>query len=369
MVKKISIVAVVVVVVAGAVFLFARDGSANKDDGLKTVVVAKGSIIDKALAVGRIDPKRQINVKSKLPGIIEKIHVEIGDKVNVGDALFTIAPDPTPLEFAETKRQLELAQVSFDNQKRELDRKNSLRDKQLISNQEWESQRSQYEESELRLKLAKERLALIETGHIETADRQVDNVIKSTVRGTVLTLAVEEGDPVVPLTTYQAGTDLMTIAYMEDLIFKGNVDEIDVGKLYEGMPVEIEIGALPNQKIKGTLTKISPKAHKEEGSTLFEVEIQITDARDMTLRAGYSANADIIITRKDSILVVPERLVKIADSVSTVEIKDSLGQVTTRKIKTGLSDGLNIEVSEGLKEGELVVERPPREIKAEVSVD
>ena len=365
MVKKLTIVVVVLVVVGGAVFLFARDGSAGKDEGLKTVAVAKGSIVDKALAVGKIDPKRQINVKSKLPGLIKKIHVEIGDRVSVGDPLFTIAPDPTPLEFAETKRQVQLAQVTFDNQKRELDRKNSLRDKQLISNQEWESQRSTYEEAELRLKLAKERLALIETGHIETAERQVDNVIKSTVHGTVLSVAVEEGDPVVPLTTYQAGTDLMTIAYMEDLIFKGNVDEIDVGKLHEGMPVEIEIGAIPNQKISGTLTKVSPKAHKEEGSTLFEVEIQITEAGDKVLRAGYSANADIIITKKDSILVVPERLVKIADSVSTVEIKDSVGLVTNRTIKTGLSDGINIEVLEGLKEGEQVVERPPKEITAD----
>lgn len=364
MVKKISIVAVVVLVVAGAVFLFARDGSASKDNDLKTVAVVKGSIIDKALAVGRIDPKRQINVKSKLPGLIKKIHVEIGDNVNVGDPLFTIAPDPTPLEYAETKRQVELAQVTFDNQKRDLDRKNSLRDKQLISNQEWEAQRSSYEEAELRLKLSKERLALIETGHIETSGRQVDNIIKSTVRGMVLTVAVEEGDPVVPLTTYQAGTDLMTIAYMEDLIFMGNVDEIDVGKLYEGMPVEIEIGAIPNQKISGTLTKVSPKAHKQEGSTLFEVEIQIKDIGDKTLRAGYSANANIIIARRDSILVLPERLVKITDSVSSVEVKDSLGQISTRTIKTGLSDGINLEVVEGLADGEKVVERPPKEITA-----
>lgn len=365
MVKKISIIGVIVVVVGGAVFLFARDGSAKKNDGLKTVAVAKGSIVDKALAVGRIDPKRQITVKSKLPGIIKKIHVEIGDKVHVGDALFTIAPDPTPLEYAEAKREVELEQVNFDNEKRDMDRKKSLQDKQLISNQEFETQRSQFDEAELRFKLAKEKLALIETGHTEDPDRGVDNVIKSTVNGTVLTLAVEEGDPVVPLTTYQAGTDLMTIAYMEDLIFKGNVDEIDVGKLHEGMPAEMEIGAIPNQKIKGLLTKISPKAHKEEGSTLFEVEIQITEAGDKTLRAGYSANANIIITRRDSILLIPERLVKTADSVSTVEVQDSVGTITTKKIKTGLSDGINIEVVEGLKNGEKIVERPPKEIKAD----
>ncbi len=365
MMKKISIIGIIVIVVGGAVFLFARDGSAKKDEGLKTVAVAKGTIVDKALAVGKIDPKRQINVKSKLPGLIKVIHVQVGDKVKVGDPLFTIAPDPTPIEFAETKRQVELAQVTFDNQKLEMDRKNSLRDKQLISNQEWESQKASFEEAELHLTLAKERLALIETGHIETSGRAVDNVIKSTVNGTVLTIAVEQGDPVVPLTTYQAGTDLMTIAYMEDLIFKGNVDEIDVGKLHEGMTADIEIGAIPNQKIKGTLTKVSPKAHKEEGSTLFEVEIQITEAGEKTLRAGYSANASIIINQKDSVLVVPERLVKVTDSVSTVEVKDSVGQIASRTVKTGLSDGINIEVTDGLQLGDSVIERPPKEIKAD----
>jgi HlyD family secretion protein len=363
--KKISIVGVVVVIVVAAIFLFARDGSAKKDDGLKTVAVVKGSIVDKALAVGKIDPKRQINVKSKLAGIIKRKNVEIGDRVSVGDPLFTIAPDPTPLEFAEAKREVELAQNTADNLKREYDRKVSLKDKQLISNQEFEDTRSQYDDAVLRLKLSGEKLALIETGHTEVADRKVDNVIKATVNGTVLAIMVEEGDPVVPLTTYQAGTDLMTIAYMEDLIFKGNVDEIDVGKLHEGMYAELEIGALPNKKVKGTLTKVSPKAHKEEGSTLFEVEVQITDTAVMALRAGYSANANIIITKKDSVLVVPERLVKVADSVSTVEIRDSVGQVTTKTIKTGLSDGINIEVLEGLKVGELLVERPPKEIKAD----
>ncbi len=111
------------------------------------------------------------------------------------------------------------------------------------------------------------------------------------------------------------------------------------------------------------MDKISPKAHKEEGSTLFDIEIKLTDVGKSFLRAGYSANADIIITKKDSILLVPERLVKMSDSASSVEIKDSLGVIADRKIKTGLSDGINLEIVEGLNEGELVVERPPKEIK------
>ncbi len=364
MVKKVFLLAFLVVVVGGVLF-FAIDGSAKKEDGLKTVPVERGDIIDKALAVGRIEPEHEIAVKSKISGIVKKVYVDIGDEVKVGDPLFDIAPDPTPLEYAEATRQVELADVSFANAKREFDRTQTLRDKQLISNQEYDRAKAVYDESELRMKLAKEKLSLIQSGQATVANLQVDNTIKAPKAGIVLSRLVEEGDPVVPLTSYQAGTELMTIAQMDNLIFKGNVDEIDVGKLRENMAVEIEVGALPNQKVSGNLRKISPKAHQQDGSTLFEVEIVLGEVSDAFLRAGYSANADIIITKKEGILLVPERLVKIEDSVATVEVQDTLGVVTPRTVKTGLSDGIRIEIAEGLQEGELLVERPPREITAD----
>jgi HlyD family secretion protein len=364
MVKKVLLIAFLLIIVGGVLF-FAIDGAAKKENGYKTVPVERGEIVDKALAVGRIEPKREISVKSKISGIVKKAYVEIGDKVKVGAPLFDIAPDPTPVEFAEAKRQVELYQVTFDNSKREFDRAKTLKDKQLISNQEYDRALADYDEAELRLKLSQEKLSLIESGRTEIADRTIDNVIKSPISGTVLSLLVEEGDPIVPLTSYQAGTDLMTLAQMDVLIFKGNVDEIDVGKLYEGMPVEIEIGALPNEKVSGVLTKISPKAHKEEGSTLFEVEITIGAVGKKFLRAGYSANADIVITKKEDILLIPERLVTMEDSMATVEVEDSTGVITSREVTTGLSNGIKIEIVEGLEEGELVVERPPKEITAD----
>jgi len=364
MIKKLFLYAFIAVLVGGVLF-FAIDGSAKKDDTLKTVAVERGDIIDKALAVGRIEPEKEIAVKSKISGIVKRRYVDIGEQVKVGDPLFDIAPDPTPLEFAEAKRQVELAQVTYDNAKREYDRTKTLKDKQLISNQEYDRGNATFEEAGLRLKLAKERLSLIQSGQAQVAGIEVDNTIKAPVSGTVLSVLVEEGDPVVPLTSYQAGTEMMTIAQMDNLLFKGNVDEIDVGKLREGMNVEIEIGALPNEKVNGTLTKISPKAHQQEGSTLFEVEIAIKEYSGKFLRAGYSANADIIITKKEDILLVPERLVTIEDSVATVEVQDTLGVITTRDVQTGLSDGIKIEITDGVSEGELLVERPPREITAD----
>lgn len=362
MLKKILITVAVLALVAVTVTILARNGSANKSNELKTVPVSRGTIIDKALAVGQIEPNQEIAVKSKIAGIVEEIYVDIGDRVKVGDPLFNVAPDPTPLEYTEAKRQVEIAQVSFDNVAREFKRTKSLQDKQLISHQEYEAKLAAYNESELRLSLAREKLALIESGKTRIADRNIDNVIKSTINGTVLELNVEEGDPVVPLTSFQAGTELMTLAYMENLVFKGNVDEIDIGKVHEGMEAEIEIGAVPGEIINGTVTRISPKAHKEEGTTLFEIEIEIVEGSKQFLRAGYSANANVIINKAEDILLAPERLVAVADSVSTVEVQDTLGVIDTVIVETGLSDGINIEVKTGLNEGDLLVERPPREI-------
>jgi HlyD family secretion protein len=356
---------VVVVGVLGAVLFFAIDGSAKKDEGLKTVAVTRGTITEKALAVGKIEPKNEISVKSKNGGIVRKIYAEVGTLVKIGDPLIDVQPDPTPVEYAEAKRQMELSQVSFDRSKSEYSRAVSLNEKQLISTQEFDRMRATYDEAELRLKMSTEKLALIESGRTEVANRKIDNIIKSPINGMILSRLVEEGDPVVPLTTYQAGTELMTLAYMENLIFKGNVDEIDVGKLHEGMKAEIEVGALSREKVTGTVLRISPKAHKEEGSTLFEIEIAIDDLGKTVLRAGYSANADIVIVKKDSVLMVPERLVKVEDSVSTIEVQDSLGVITPRKVKTGLSDGINIEITEGVVDSELVVERPPKEITSD----
>jgi HlyD family secretion protein len=364
MIKKV-LLSVAAIAIAALVLFFAMDGSASKQKAHKTFEAKRGTVVDKALATGQIEPKKEITVKSKIPGIVRRVYAEIGDKVEVGDPLFDIAPDPTPVEYAETKRQVEISQVSCDNARREYERYKKLHDKQLISYQEFENKQAAYEEAELRLKLAEEKLSLIESGRTNVADRPVSNIIKSPISGTVLSRLVEEGDPVVPLTSYQAGTELMTLAEMDDLIFKGSVDEIDVGKLSEGLPAEIEIGAIPDKKLDGKLTKISPKAHRDQGSTLFEVEIIIDDLESGFLRAGYSANADMIIARADSVVVVPERLVRIEDSVFSVEIQDTTGVISTREVKTGLSDGINIEIVEGVEPGEMLVERPPREITAD----
>lgn len=349
-------------VILVVILFFLFKGSGGNNSGITLVKVEKGEIVDKAIAIGNILPKNEIAVKSKISGIVRKIFVEMGDKVKKGARLIDISPSPTPLEYAEAKRNVELAEVDYENAKSEYQRAKELSQRNLISQQNFDAKSKRYKETKLRLDLATEKLSLIEKGKTQIADRKIESIITSPITGTVLQRKVEEGDPIVPLTSYQAGTELMTLAYMENLIFKGTVDEIDVGKLEEGMETVIKIGALPGEEIDGVLDKISPKAKKEENATLFDVEIKITQAGEKTLRAGYSANADIIINQKKDVLVIPERLIEFKGDTTYVEIKNSDGEITKKEIKTGLSDGINIEVKEGLEEGDEVVERPPKEI-------
>ena len=360
--KKVIIIGVAVIILAIFVFL-AFKGSGKKEQGNNAVKVEKGNIVDKALAIGRIEPKNQISVKSKISGIVKTVFVEMGDSVKQGDPLVEISPDPTPLEYAEAKRQVEIDSVNYDNLKKEYHRIKELLEKKLISQREFDEASRSESESELRLKLSQERLSLVERGKTNIAGRKVESIIRSPITGSVLERRVNVGDPVVPLTSYQPGTELFTLAFMEELMFKGTVDEIDVGKLKEGMPALLKIGALPNDTIQGILYKISPKARKEENATLFDVEIKIVQKGSSILRAGYSANADLIITKKDDILLIPERLVEFVEDTASVQLKDPSGKIEKKIIKTGLSDGLNIEVTEGLKEGDLLVEKPPKEIK------
>ena len=358
--KKILIVSFIIIAI-GITLYFIFGGTKNDKNGLKLIGVKKGSIVDKALAVGQIQPRKEIQIKSKISGIVKTLHVDVGQQVKAGDPLITVAPNPTPLEYAEAKRALQLSQVDFDNAQRIFKRAKEMYAKNLISRQEYETDEAQYSQSELKFKLAKEKLELLQKG--VTGNGKSENTIVAPIAGTVLEKLVNEGDPVVPLTSYQAGTPLMTLAPMDKLVFKGTVDEIDVGKLSEDMTAKLKIGALPKAKITGVLTKISPKAKKKDNTTLFDIEIDITDKGDAMLRAGFSANADIIINQKDSVLVIPERLLTFNGDSAFVEIRDSTGAIDTVNVQVGLSDGLNIEITKGLALGDSIVDRPPKEIE------
>ncbi len=361
--KKVIFSTVGVAVIVLIVFLLFGGSKKTEDDALAKVKVSRGTIVDKALAIGTIEPENEISIKSKISGVVKRIYADAGAYVKAGDPLLEVRPDPAPLELADAKRQVQLQEVQVDNLTKENVREEAMAKKRLISQKEFEDFQKTYQEAQLQLKMARERLALMESGKVKIENTEIESIVKSPITGYVLKKMVEVGDPVTPLTSYQEGTVLMKMANMEKLIFKGTVDEIDVGKLKEGMEVELKVGALPNERITGLLSKISLKAEKKENATVFPIEITVPKGENSVLRAGYSANAGIIIQKKDSVLTIPERTVTFRNDSSFVKVALAAGRDEERSIKTGLSDAINIEVISGLREGEEVLEKPVKQIE------
>lgn len=332
--------------------------------GITLVKVERGTITDKALATGQIVPLQEIQVKSQISGIVTQCFAEVGERVEAGQPLFAITPDPTPLELNEVERKVQIAEIVFAKAQADFDRSNALHREGISSKEAFESSEKAFDEAKIQLALARERLALTRDGKVIRARGGVDSIIRAPAAGTVLKRHVNPGDPIVPLTSYQAGTPLATLADMGTLLFKGTVDEIDVGKLSEGLPVRIRIGALPQAVVEGRLTRIAPKATEREGTTLFDVEAAITRAGKVTLRAGYSANAEVVIQEKANVLLIPERLITFTAGRASVELPAANPEQppVKRDITVGLSDGLKAEVVAGLAEGEQVVQRPPKKI-------
>ena len=219
-----------------------------------TVAVERGEIVDRALAVGRIEPLVEVSVKSQLAGVVRRMFKEPGQYVHRGEPLLEVQPNPTPIELVEARRAIELREIELQQLDRRRDRLAALRDQGLASEEEFEDADYSFSEVSLQLQIARERLALLSEGRVTIGDEAVEAVIQSPIQGFILEKMVEIGDPVVPLTTFQEGTVLMTMAEMDELLFRGTVDEIDVGRLTEGMPVEVTIGALPDARVEGRLT-------------------------------------------------------------------------------------------------------------------
>ena len=359
--RRLVWIVVAIVVVAGAAVggtVLKRNGKAKH--AAPVVKVERGSVVEKALAVGSIVPRDEISVKARVSGVVKRVYREPGQIVEAGAPLLEIQPDPTPLELADARRRIDLDGITLRNAEKELNRTRDLLTRGMVADREFEAADKAFETAQMQVAADRERLQLLEKGSVSIAGREIEAIVRAPIAGAILEKNVNLGDPVVPLTSYQEGTVLMTMANMDSLIFKGTVDEIDVGKLAVGMPVEVKIGALPGQTVPGRLARISLKAREENNTRMFPVEIAIEGTGVPLLRAGYSANADIIIRRADGVLTLPERVVHSANDSTWVEIAGAAGARGRTPITTGLSDAIRIEVTTGLTEGQEVMEKPEK---------
>ena len=353
-----------VLIICTAALFAGCSGGDEGADTVKTVKVERRTITEKALAVGTLEPTNEISVKSKVSGVVKKIFIETGDYVEAGSPLIEIKPDPTPLELAEAKRNVEMSRIAFENSQQQIKRNKELVGKKLVSQKEYEDALRDYRENELKVRMAQEKLELIEKGRVSIAGAKIESIIKAPISGYVLDKEIDIGDPVVPLSSYQAGTVLMTMADMSNLIFKGDVDEIDVGKLREGMEVSIDVGAIPGEEdVVGALKKISLKANKEDNTTVFPIEVELASKNGAVLRAGYSANANIIVQKRENVLSIPERVISFRNDSAFVRVHQNEESSKEQYIQTGLSNAIHIEVIAGLDEGDTIQEKPVKKIE------
>ena len=362
--KKVWLTLLILIILGSGAFYYLQSNSSAGEEKTDPYVVAeRGTVIKKALAVGRIEPENEIEVKSKISGVVSKIFAEPGDYIREGQPLIEVRPDPTPLELAEAKRNLERTEIEKNNIFKELERMRTLRERNLVSQQDFEQLEQRYNDVKVRAQINKERLDLLESGRVSIGDTVIESVIRAPISGYILEKMIDIGEPVVPLTSYQAGTPLMSIAGMERLLFKGTVDEIDVGKLEEGMAADIKIGALPGVSVRGEVSRISLKAKKEDNATVFPIEITITDSNGAVLRAGYSANADIIIEKMENAITIPERVITMKEGRAFIKVPGDNSEIQVEKeIELGLSDAITVVVTDGIEDGEKVFERPVRQL-------
>jgi HlyD family secretion protein len=354
------IVLVIVVVVVFALF----KGLAGKAESeVRFVEVTRGTIERQAVATGTIGPEFEVAVKPQISGIVSEVFKRMGERVKIGDPLVKVKPNPTPFNSVAAKRSVEAAKLNEERAMEFRDRENFYSKIMSVMMGKKEMER-QYEQARLGRVRAEEQLELLEEGKVIMDDEVIDSVVTSPIDGYILERSVNIGDSVDALGSRNGGTVLCILADMDMLVFRGTVDEIDVGHLKEGMEARIQAGALPECLLNGTLDEISLKAKLRNNATVFEVRLSFERPEDVVLRAGYSATANILVQNKDNILLVPERVIERKNAEAFVRImKEPAGSSETRKIETGLSDGIMTEVISGLEEGQRVLERTYEEIE------
>ncbi len=326
------------------------------------------NVVRKTVATGSVVPRKEIDIVPQVSGIIDELYIVAGDFVKKDQVIAKIKIIPDMVNLNNAENRLNRAKLNFDDAKVDFDRQQKLYDQKVISFEEYKKAKVGYDSAKEELSAAENNLDLIKNGVTKKAQTATNTLVRSTVNGMVLDVPIKEGNSVIQSNTFNNGTTICTVADMQDMIFKGKVDETEVGKIKEGMNIELEIGAIEKDKFAAILEYIAPKGKEENGAIQFEIKANVVLKENQFIRAGYSANANIVLEKKDSVLVIPEGMLKFEKDTSFVEIETATPQVfEKRKVKTGISDGINIEITEGLTKADKVKGEKvdPKKIKEE----
>lgn len=333
---------------------FLYEKSQQPDVLFETANPSMADIVQRTVASGSIVPRREVAIKPRVSGILQELAVEPGATVAAGDIIATIKIVPNVVNLSAAESRFGAAKIRLANQRAEYERLSALVQQQLISHTELNRAKLEAELAKQEVKAAGDNLQLIKEGAIRGSGK-VSNVVRATVAGMVIEVPVKEGVSVTETNNFNEGTTLATIADMSDLVFEGFVDESEIGKLREGMPTTITIGALSSQTFDGRLEHIAPKGTDNEGTIEFQVRAALRLSEGAFVRANYSANASIVLDTRTEVLAVPERLLQFEGERAFVEVETaSAQQFEKRYLELGLSDGVTIEVKGGVTEGDTI---------------
>ena len=351
--KYIGIILLILGILFASAFFIKSNSKSSIVYDTQTLITT--TIEEKIVATGKVLPEDEVNIVPQIAGIIQEIYVEEGDEIFAGDLIARIKVVPNEQTLNSAEGRVKNAQIVMKNSKIEFERNKALYKKEIISEQEYNSSELRYNQDMQNLSNAKSDLQIIKLG--SSGGSTITNTnIRATVSGTILEIPVEEGDQVIQANTFNAGTIIATIADLNQMIFEGQVDEGEVGKLKVGMPLAVTLGAIENKEYEAKLRLIAPKGTEVAGAIQFKIEGEVYLDDEYVVRAGYSANASIITDKKSDITAISEALLQYDSKTKNpyVEIETSSQKFVRRDVELGISDGVNAELLSGVKKSDKI---------------
>ena len=347
---KVGILVLIALIFIGT-FVFLYRKSQPKEAQYNTQKVETTDLVQTTVATGKIEPRDEVEIKPQISGIISEVYKEAGQKVKKGEVIAKVKVIPELGQLNSAESRVRLAEMNGRQAETDLTRMEKLYNDKLVSNEEYEKTLLAARQAREEIQAAKDNLEIVKEGITKNSASFSSTLIRSTIDGLILDVPIKVGNSVIMSNTFNDGTTIATVADMSDLIFRGNVDEAEVGHIREGIPVKITLGALQNMKFDAVLEYISPKSVENNGANQFEIKAAITVPDSVTIRSGYSANAEMELQRANHVLAVPESALEfVGDSAFVYVLTDSVPRqkFERRAVKTGVSDGIKIEIKQGV---------------------